>query len=279
MKLCASGTDHFNVFFCWGKESKAELTHWGQVFEYVKHRQGMQKPIITSLNIFQFLNYVVCFLFSFPSIWFFFLFCCSISYHVDFFTNQLPYLEHTVFRGVYWGGELPISLALLYSCCPLPTRALLRALEASALHLHLHPSVTQFQGPRMFSLPSSLLILVLQGPVYVLAPPEKVYNATFNKYYFSHIYVCCSFCMLVRLCSKSFKLGFSSTWIENFQMYKMGLEKTEEPEIKLPTFVGSQRKQGNSTSASLTTLKPLTVWKIIKEMGLSDHLTYLLRNL
>ena len=42
------------------------------------------------------------------------------------------------------------------------------------------------------------------------------------------------------------------------------LEKAEEPEIKLPTFIESQRKQGNSrktsTSASLTTLKPLTVW-------------------
>ena len=33
---------------------------------------------------------------------------------------------------------------------------------------------------------------------------------------------------------------------ENFQMYKLGLEKAEEPEIKLPTFVGSSRKQGNS---------------------------------
>jgi len=45
-------------------------------------------------------------------------------------------------------------------------------------------------------------------------------------------------------------------------MYKMGLEKAEEPEIKLPTTVGSYRKQGNSrktSSASLTTLKPLTV--------------------
>ena len=31
---------------------------------------------------------------------------------------------------------------------------------------------------------------------------------------------------------KSFKLGFSSTWTENFQMYKMHLEKAEEPEIK-----------------------------------------------
>ena len=47
-------------------------------------------------------------------------------------------------------------------------------------------------------------------------------------------------------------------------MYKLDLEKAEEPEIKLPTFVGSQEKQENSrrasTSASLTTLKPLTVW-------------------
>ena len=70
--------------------------------------------------------------------------------------------------------------------------------------------------------------------------------------------------MLARLCSKSFKLGFSSTWTKNFQMYKLGLEKTEEPETKLPTFVGPQRKQGNSRktsiSASLTRLKPLTVW-------------------
>ena len=73
-----------------------------------------------------------------------------------------------------------------------------------------------------------------------------------------------SFHMLVRLCSKSFKMGFSSTWTENFQMYKLDLEKAEEPEIKLPTFIGSLRKQGNSrktsTSASSTTLKPLTVW-------------------
>ena len=47
-------------------------------------------------------------------------------------------------------------------------------------------------------------------------------------------------------------------------MYKLGLEKAEEPEIKLPTFAGLSRKQGNfrkaSTSAALTTLKPLTVW-------------------
>ena len=47
----------------------------------------------------------------------------------------------------------------------------------------------------------------------------------------------------------------------------MGLEKAEEPEIKLLTFVGSKRKQENSretsTSASLTMLKTLTVWMSI----------------
>ena len=45
--------------------------------------------------------------------------------------------------------------------------------------------------------------------------------------------------MLVRLYLKSFKLGFSSMWTENLQMYKLDLEKAEEPEIKLPTFIGS----------------------------------------
>ena len=71
-------------------------------------------------------------------------------------------------------------------------------------------------------------------------------------------------------------------------MCNLGLEKTEEPEIKLLTFVGSQKKQENSretsSSASLTTLKPLPVWittnwKIFKEMGIPDHVTCHLRNL
>ena len=66
------------------------------------------------------------------------------------------------------------------------------------------------------------------------------------------------------LCSKSFKLGFSSTRTKNFQMYKLGFKEAEESEIKLPTFVGSWRKQGSSrktsTSASLTMLKPLAAW-------------------
>ena len=56
-----------------------------------------------------------------------------------------------------------------------------------------------------------------------------------------------------------------SMWTENFQMYKkLDLEKAEEPETKLPTSVGSQKKQENSrkasTSASLTMLNALTMW-------------------
>ena len=47
----------------------------------------------------------------------------------------------------------------------------------------------------------------------------------------------------------------------NFQMFKIDLEKAEEPEIKLPTSVGSLKKQESSrktsTSASLTMPKPL----------------------
>ena len=71
-------------------------------------------------------------------------------------------------------------------------------------------------------------------------------------------------------------------------MFKLDLKKAEEPEIKLPTFTGSLKKQESSrktsTSASLTMVKPLTVWittnwKILKEMETPDHLTCLLRNL
>ena len=55
-----------------------------------------------------------------------------------------------------------------------------------------------------------------------------------------------------------------STWTKNFQMFKLDLEKAEEPEIKLPTSVGSSKEQESSrktsTSALLTMPKPLTVW-------------------
>ena len=71
-------------------------------------------------------------------------------------------------------------------------------------------------------------------------------------------------------------------------MFKLDLEEAEEPEVKLPMSVGSKKRQESSrkttTSASLTMLKPLTVWittnwKTLKEMGIPEHLTCLLRNL
>ena len=94
---------------------------------------------------------------------------------------------------------------------------------------------------------------------------------------------------LVKLCSKFSKPGFSNTWTVNFQMFKLTLEKAEEPEIQLPTSIGSSKKQESSrrTSSSflLTMPKHLhcvdhnKLWKILKEMGIPDHLTCLLRNL
>ena len=72
-------------------------------------------------------------------------------------------------------------------------------------------------------------------------------------------------------------------------MFKLDLEKAEEPKINLPTSTGSSKKQESSrktfTSALLTMPMPLTVWitincgKILQEMGIPDHLICLLRNL
>ena len=73
-----------------------------------------------------------------------------------------------------------------------------------------------------------------------------------------------SFHMPAKQFSKVSKIGFNSTKAENFQMFKLDIEKAEEPETKLTTSLESQKKQENSrktpTSVSLTMLKPLTVW-------------------
>ena len=83
--------------------------------------------------------------------------------------------------------------------------------------------------------------------------------------------------------------GFNSMWTVNFQMFELDLEKAEESGIILPTSTWSSKMQENSReipiSALLTMPKPLTVWittncwKILQEMGIPDHLTWLLRNL
>ena len=72
-------------------------------------------------------------------------------------------------------------------------------------------------------------------------------------------------------------------------MLKLVLEKAEEPEIKLPTSAGSSKKarefQKNMYFCFIDYAKAFDclhhnkLWKILKEMGLSDHLTHLLRNL
>ena len=75
----------------------------------------------------------------------------------------------------------------------------------------------------------------------------------------------------------------------NFQMFKLDLEKAEEPEIILPTSAGSWKRQENSRKTIyfcfIDCAKAFDYadhnkqWKILKEMGIPDHLACLLRNL
>ena len=86
---------------------------------------------------------------------------------------------------------------------------------------------------------------------------------------------------------KILQVGFNSTQTKNFRMFKLDLEKAEEPYIKLPTNVGSSKKQESSRKTSTSALLTMpfdcvdhnNLWKILKEMGIPDHLTCLLRNL
>ena len=74
----------------------------------------------------------------------------------------------------------------------------------------------------------------------------------------------------------------------NFQMLKLVLEKAEEPEIKLPTSAGSSKKQEFQKNIyfyfidyakAFDCADHKKLWKILKEMGIPDHLICLLRNL
>ena len=75
----------------------------------------------------------------------------------------------------------------------------------------------------------------------------------------------------------------------NFQMLKLVLEKAEEPEIKLPTSAGSSKKARKfqkhihfcfiDYAKAFDCVNHNKLWKILKEMGIPDHLTCLLRNL
>ena len=89
---------------------------------------------------------------------------------------------------------------------------------------------------------------------------EKQCHRMFPQLHLSHT--------LAKKCSQFSKPGFHSMWTVNFQMFKLDLEKAEEPEIKLPISTRSWKKKENlkkkkrktSVSALLTMPKPLTVW-------------------
>ena len=78
-------------------------------------------------------------------------------------------------------------------------------------------------------------------------------------------------------------------WTVNFQMFKLVLEKAEQPEIELPRSAGSSKKQETSReniyfcfidyTKAFDYMYQNKLWKILKEMGIPDHLTCFLRNL
>ena len=89
---------------------------------------------------------------------------------------------------------------------------------------------------------------------------------------------------LAKWCSKFSKPGFNSTWTVNFQMFKLDLEKAEEPEIKLSTSFGSSKKQEFyfcfiDNAKAFDYVDNNKLWKILQGMEIPDHLTWLLRNL
>ena len=95
-----------------------------------------------------------------------------------------------------------------------------------------------------------------------------------------------SSCRLEKYCSKFSKQGFSSTRTENFQIFRLDLEKAEEPEVKLLAYIGSQKKQEFQKNFCFTDYAKAfdcvdhnNLWKILKEMGIPDHLTCLMGNL
>ena len=78
-------------------------------------------------------------------------------------------------------------------------------------------------------------------------------------------------------------------WTGNFQMFKLVLERAEEPEIKLPTSTGSSKKQESSRkniffcfidyAKAFDCVDHNKLWEILQEMGIPDRLTCFLRNL
>ena len=88
--------------------------------------------------------------------------------------------------------------------------------------------------------------------------PQRMLKLLHSCTNFTHWYV------RMLECSTFSKLSFTNMWTVNFQLFKLVLEKAEEPDIELPTSTGSSKKQESSRETSISALltmpKPLTVW-------------------
>ena len=149
---------------------------------------------------------------------------------------------------------------------------------ATGVHVSPHPEPISLPTPSLWVVPehqfwvpcftrrhwSSILHMVicmfqcysLKPSLSHLLPQLPQLSQTTTQLHSSH--------MLIKWCLKFSKPGFSNMWTVNFQMFKLVSEKAEEPEIKLPTSAGSQKKQESSRKTSIYALvtmpKPLTVW-------------------
>ena len=93
--------------------------------------------------------------------------------------------------------------------------------------------------------------------------------------------------MLAKECSKPSKPGFNSTWTMNFQMFKLDLEKAEEPEIANIRWIIEKAREFQKNiyfcfidyAKAFDCMDNSKLWKILQEVGIPDHLTSLLRNL
>ena len=97
--------------------------------------------------------------------------------------------------------------------------------------------------------------------------------------------------MLAKKCSKFSNLGFDNMWTENFQIHKLDSEKAEVQISNCQHLLDHRKNKRiteNNNNKTLLLFHWLherlcvdhnELWKILREMGISDHLTYLLRNL
>jgi len=95
----------------------------------------------------------------------------------------------------------------------------------------------------------------------------------------------CSSHLLARSCSKSFKLSFNSSWTENFQIYKL-VWGSRDQIANIHWIIEKARESQKNISICFTDYAEAfhcvdhnKLWKILKEMGVVDHLTFLLTSL